>query len=284
MRTVLTGHAVRDGRSPMPRGWAASPGAFRVRLSAWVAALSSICLTSLALAADPPRVAEGRAPDAPKAVAAQIKSALESWLEGKYKIDDVRATPIPGIYEVRIATDLIYVDEKAQHAFVDGNLIDIKAGRNLTRERTEELLTINWNDLPLKLALKQVNGSGKRVVAVFEDPNCGYCKTMRRDLNALTDATVYTFVVPILAADSETKAKKALCAPDKVKAWNDLMLSNKVPENPGTCETPLAQIKELARKIGVNATPTVFFTNGKRLQGYVPPPEFEKALTRNAKG
>lgn len=214
----------------------------------------------------------------------QIKTAVETWLDGRYKVEEVRKTPMAGIYEVRIGTDFIYVDEKAQYGFVEGNLIDLKSNRNITRERTDEVLTINFKDLPLNLAMKSVTGNGKRVVAVFEDPNCGYCKTMRRDLLKLENATVYTFVLPILAADSEIKSKKALCAPDKLKAWNDLMLTGKVPENAGTCDTPLARTKELSQRLGISATPTVFFSNGRRLRGYAPPPEFEKMLEAAAKG
>jgi thiol:disulfide interchange protein DsbC len=243
-------------------------------LGGWALACA-LALPSPARAADEPTRPE---------VAAGIRTAVEGWLEGRYKVEDVRRTPIPGIYEVRIGTDLIYVDEKAQHAFIEGSLVDIKSNRNLTRERTDELLTINWKDLPLNLAIKQVNGTGKRQLAVFEDPNCGYCKNMRRDLVGLKDATIYTFVIPILAPDSEVKARKALCAPDRQKAWNDLMLSNKVPENAGSCDSPLAKIRDLGQKLGISATPTVFFVNGKRLRGYVPPAEFERMLAENSKG
>jgi len=215
--------------------------------------------------------------------AATVRAAVDGWLKGRYKVEEVRKTPVPGIWEVRIANDLLYVDEKGQHAFVEGNLIDLRSNRNLTRERTDEMLTIDFKELPLNLALKQVNGNGKRVVAVFEDANCGYCKRMRQDLATLKDATIYTFVVAFLSPDSETKAKKALCAEDKARAWNDMMLTGKVPGNAGTCETPLAKLQVLAQKLGVSATPTTFFSNGRRLQGYVPAAQFEKMLGEHSK-
>ena len=93
--------------------------------------------------------------------------------------------------------------------------------------------------------------------------------------------TIYTYVLPILSPDSETKARKVLCADDKGRAWNELMLSGKVPGNAGSCDTSLAGIKELAQKLGVTATPTIFFPSGKRLAGYMPAPRFEKALDEN---
>jgi thiol:disulfide interchange protein DsbC len=215
------------------------------------------------------------------AVSANIKTSVETWLAGKYKVDEVRKAPMPNMYEVRIGTDIIYVDDKGNYAFVEGQLIDIKTSKNLTKERQEELLTIKWSDLQMNLALKQVNGNGKRKVAVFEDPNCGYCKQFRKDLINLKDATIYTFVYPVLAPDSDVKSRKVLCSADKMGAWNDLMLSNKVPGNNGTCDQPLAKIKEMGGKMGITATPTVFFGNGKRLQGYVPPAQLEKMIDDN---
>ena len=221
------------------------------------------------------------APPPPSGEAATVRTAVESWLKGRYKVDEVRRTPMPGMWEVRLGSDLIYVDEKGQFAFVDGAMIDLRAGRNLTRERVDELQTISFRDLPLNLALKQVVGNGRRVVAVFEDANCGYCRTMRKELLALKDVTIYTFPVAFLAADSETKARKALCAPDRMAAWNDLMLSGKVPANAGNCDNPIAKVRELAQKLSVSATPTLFFGNGKRQQGYVPGERLEKLPEEN---
>ncbi len=213
----------------------------------------------------------------------RIRSAVESFSGGRLKVEEVRRTPLPGIFEVRIQSELFYVDEKGHYLFYSGDLIDMRSQRNLTRERVEELLTIDFRELPLDLAVTQKIGAGKRVLAVFEDPNCGYCKKLRADLLKLDNVTIHTFPMAFLAADSETKANKALCAPDKARAWNDLMLSNRVPANPGTCETSLAKVAELARKLGITGTPVVFFSSGKRLQGYAPPDTFERMLADSSR-
>ena len=245
------------------------------RLSAFVAGVLLSAFV-LSIGADPARAQQAEA-------AGTVRTAVETWLKGRYKVDEVRKAPVPGMWEVRLGNDLIYVDEKGQYAFVEGQLVEMRSNRNLTRERVDELMTINFKDLPLNLAIKQVIGNGKRVVAVFEDPNCGYCKKMRMDLVAMKDITIYTFPIPILAADSEVKSRKALCADDKVKAWNDMMISGKVPSNPGTCDNALGKLRELAQKLGMSATPTAFFQNGTRLQGYVPGPQFDKMLDENTK-
>lgn len=244
-------------------------------------AVAVLAASALWLAAAPARAQGASAADP---AIARVKAAMEGFVKGRYKVEDVRKTPLPGIYEVRIGNDLLYVDERGQYLFYEGDLIEMKTQRNLTRERVEELLAIDFKTLPLDLAIKQVSGNGKRVVAVFEDPNCGYCKRLRADLVKLDDVTIYTFPMAFLAADSESKARKALCAADKARAWNDLLLNNHVPGNAGTCDTPLAQVRDLAHKLGITGTPVLFFANGKRLQGYAPPERFNRMLAENSKG
>lgn len=216
-------------------------------------------------------------------VSQRIRNAVEGFSGGRLKVEDVRRTPLSGIYEVRIQNELFYVDERGQYLFYSGDLIDMKSQRNLTRERVEELLTIDFRELPLDLAITQKVGAGRRVIAVFEDPNCGYCRKLRADLLKLDDVTLHTFPMAFLAADSATKANRALCAPDPVRAWNELMMNGRTPPNDGKCETSLAKVADVARKLGITGTPVVFFANGKRLQGYAPPEAVERMLAEAGK-
>jgi len=212
-----------------------------------------------------------------------IRQVVEKWLQGRYQVDEITQTPLKNIYEVRIGTDLMYVDSRGEFAFIEGQMIDLKSNRNLTQARIDDLNRINFaKDLPLEFAIKQVSGNGKRVLAVFEDPNCTYCKKLRNDLVKMKDLTLYTFAYPILAPDSEVKARKAWCAKDRGVAWNELMVQGRVPENDGSCENPVGKIQALGRKLNVTGTPTVFFTNGKRVPGAISIQELEKLLTENS--
>lgn len=214
--------------------------------------------------------------------AVAIRASVERWLQGRYKVDEVAKTPLNGMYEVRLGSDLIYVDARGEYAFVEGQLVSLKDNKNLTQARIDELLRIDFRkDLPLDLAIKQVNGNGKRVLAVFEDPNCTYCKKFRRELVNVKDLTIYTFALPILAPDSETKSRQALCAKDQVAAWNDLMISGKIPANDGKCDVPIAKIQELGRKLRITGTPTMFFANGKRIPGGISAQQLEQLLNEN---
>ena len=212
-----------------------------------------------------------------------IRKVVEGWLGGRHRIDEVTPTPLANMYEVRIGTDLIYVDAKAEFAFIEGQMIDLKANRNLTQARIDDLNRIDFKkDLPLAMAIKQVNGNGKRVVAVFEDPNCTYCRKLRADLVKVKDLTLYTFPYPILAPDSEVKARKAWCAKDRSSAWNEMMTNGRVPDNDGSCENPVRQVQALGRELNVTGTPTLFFPNGKRVPGAIPVQQLEQLLAENS--
>ena len=127
--------------------------------------------------------------------------------------------------------------------------------------------------------MKTVKGNGKRVIAVFEDPYCSFCRTYRKTLLDLNNVTIYTFFYPILRAESETVAKNAWCAKNREEAWNDWMLLGKEPPKPaGTCNFQSAKIVELGRSLGVSGTPTTFLSDGRRMQGAISKDRLEKAL------
>ncbi len=130
------------------------------------------------------------------------------------KIDEVRPTAMHGLYEVRMGTDVFYTDAKGNYV-IQGELIDTKARRNLTEDRINKLTAVDFSQLPLKDAFTIVRGDGKRKVAVFEDPNCGYCKRFERDLQNVDNITVYLFLYPILSPDSAEKSRNVWCAKDR---------------------------------------------------------------------
>ena len=112
-------------------------------------------------------------------VEANIKKVVEPRLGPGVKIDSVKETPYAGLYEVRAGGDIIYTDKKGEFIIV-GQMYNARTAQNLTKERLDEINKIKFSDLPVEMALKTVKGDGKRVIAVFEDPNCGYCKRFRQ--------------------------------------------------------------------------------------------------------
>ncbi|OZI77258.1 DsbC family protein [Bordetella genomosp. 12] len=190
-------------------------------------------------------------------------------------ITAVRRTPY-GLFEVQVGPDMIYTDEGVTWV-MEGPLIDAATRRDVTRENQEKLSAIQFSDLPLDLAIKQVKGKGTRKIAIFEDPNCGYCKQLRHTLKDVDDVTIYTFLYPILSPDSTTKVRDVWCAADKGKAWDDWMIDGKRPAT-AQCEAPVEAMLALGRKLMVRGTPTIFFENGARASGALPLAQLQQRL------
>jgi thiol:disulfide interchange protein DsbC len=207
---------------------------------------------------------------------ADIKKAVEAALGKGNKVESVRDAGFLGLYEVVVGGEILYTDKKATY-FVLGDVMEAKSHRNLTEERKNKLSQIKFSDLPLDLAVKQVRGNGKRVFATFEDPHCGYCKKLAKELQGMTDVTIYTFLFPILSPDSTVKSRAIWCAPDKAKAWTDWMLNGTEPPA-AKCDAPIEKLTELGRKLRINGTPTIFFPNGNRVPGFIPAAQIEQAL------
>lgn len=207
-----------------------------------------------------------------------IKKAFELKFE-KAKVKNVRKTPFKDLYEVQLSSnELAYTNATTEFVML-GNLINTTDMRNLTAERNDELSVIDFKSLPLKQSFALVKGDGSRHIAVFEDPNCGYCKVFRKTLEKTNNITVHTFVLDILGEDSTKKAKQLLCSTDPAHTWDEWMLHNKMPESSGTCDTALLdKNKKLAIELGITGTPTIFFENGKRAPGAVPEEEFNAML------
>lgn len=213
---------------------------------------------------------------------ADVKKNIQAWLGANApKVENVRKLDEIGLYEVQIDGDLIYTDEKISYVFVGGDVIDGKTRKSLTEERKQKLSQISFSDLPLELAVKQVKGNGKRVLATFEDPNCTYCRKLAKELQGVSDVTIYTFLYPILSPDSADKAKNLWCAQDRAKAWNELMLNGKAPAS-ADCDHPTEKVVALGRKLNIRGTPTLFFADGSRAPGYMPLTMLEKALDKGS--
>lgn len=214
---------------------------------------------------------------------ATIRKTLGERIPQLQKIDEVTESPMPGLFELRVnGTEIYYTDAKGNF-LIQGNLIDTKQHRNLTEERVDKLTAINFDALPLKDAFTIVRGNGKRKLAVFEDPNCGYCKKFERDLQKVDNVTIHMFLYPILGADSAEKSKNIWCAKDKTKAWQDWMVRDQAPKAASCDSTAIERNVEIGRKHKITGTPTLIFADGSRIPGAIGAAEVEKQLAHASK-
>lgn len=206
----------------------------------------------------------------------KVKAALKKAVP-EVTVDSIRKTPYGGLYEVVVGGEIYYTDEKAGF-LVLGSIVDLKTKENMTELRMRQLNKVAFADLPFDSAFKIVRGNGARKVAIFADPNCGYCKRFERDLLGVNDVTVYMFLYPILSPDSMEKSKMVWCAPDKGKAWLDLMVRDVPVQGEGKCANPIEKVLAFGREKRISGTPTLIFEDGERVAGAMQIADFEKKL------
>lgn len=214
---------------------------------------------------------------------AAIKANVERLTAGKVKVDQVQATPAPGIFQVISEGEIFYTDATGRYGLVGGALVDMQTQQDLTAPAVEKLTAVPFASLPLKHAIKQVRGNGKRQVAVFEDPNCPICRVFTKFVDQLDDVTVYRFMYPVIDPSSQSLARTAWCAADRAGAWDQVMGGRRLA-GPQECDVSgLVEILQFGEKHRIQNTPTVFLGNGKRLVGATPPEQFMAELDASAR-
>lgn len=230
--------------------------------------------------ADAAPAASDASKSAPPAVQTALRRNLAAHQPRLGNIDEIRATPMAGVYEVRVGKELFYSDAGGKFV-INGQMIDTTTQRNLTQDRMNTLLAVDFNRLPLTDAFKIVRGNGKRVVAVFEDPNCGYCRRFEADLQKIDNVTIYMFLYPILGPDSLSKSAAIWCSGDRGRTWQDWMVRGvRIPAAAACDTTALTRNTEFGRQHKITGTPTLIFADGSRVPGAIPAAEVEKQLAR----
>ena len=215
---------------------------------------------------------------------ADIRKNISARLPNFPKIDEITKTTIPGIWELRVGTEVFYADDQGDHV-IQGSLFDTKSKVNITEKRIEKLTAIDFKALPLQDAMVAKQGDGSRKVAVFADPNCGYCKRFERDLLAAKDVTIYTFLYPVLGDDSTDKSRAIWCTKDAQATWRSWMIDGKTPpKTMGECDSAaIDRTIAFGRKHRISGTPAIIFEDGRRVPGAIPAAQLEKNLAE-AKG
>jgi len=216
--------------------------------------------------------------DVPADVAAKIRAALKERIP-ELQIEGIHQGPMPGLYELNAGTELLYINEAGTLIFA-GRVIDTKSRRDLSAERWNTLNAVSFDSLPFNQAIKTVRGNGSRKLAVFADPLCPYCQMLEREMQGVTNVTIYTFLYPIesLHPGASVKSVEIWCSKDPSSAWSKWMLQKVEPPDTRCKGTPIDDLQKLGGKLHIDSTPTLFTVDGKRTRGAIKHNEIEQLL------
>ncbi|VWC62538.1 thiol:disulfide interchange protein [Burkholderia lata] len=197
-----------------------------------------------------------------------LKQILQAKVP-ELEIGTVSRSPISGLYEI-VANSRIFYSNSTGTFILVGDMIDTSSQENLTETRFNKMNSEALRDLPIRHAIKIKNGSGKRVISTFFDPNCSFCKKMSPELDKIPDATIYIFLYPVLSPDSVAISGMILCADDPSLAWRTWVKKGRIARLRTSCPPDVTkELLSLGKKLGIKGTPTTFLPSGKRVEGFV---------------
>jgi thiol:disulfide interchange protein DsbC len=194
-------------------------------------------------------------------------------------MDSIRPAAVQGLYEIVTGNQILYYVPGPE--YIIAGAIHTRDGRNLTQERTTEILTKSLKEAPLAKALKI--GNGPHTVIEITDPDCPYCRQASAYLAKRNDLTRYIFFFPLaIHKDAEAKVRYIFCAPERAAAYEEAMTGKLdamkfKPCTDAEAETLMKGHKEIVARMGINSTP--FFLIDGQVVGGADIPLMEKILS-----
>jgi len=211
------------------------------------------------------------------------KEELAATLFG-VEASDIADSPLPGIYEVAVGSDIGYITSDGRYLF-QGDLYDLSTNENVTETRRERrrVNVLAGVDVADMIIFSPEPEDVKYTVTIFTDIDCGYCRQFHSEIAKVNELGIevrYLFY-PRTGPDTDSwsKAEKVWCS--GVDARNGALtlakLGGPIPDQ--TCDNSLVNDHyELGELVGVRGTPSVFSASGVRLGGYLPPDELLQRL------
>lgn len=198
----------------------------------------------------------------------QLRAALSQWSPP----ESVEPTPVPGIYEVVIQGQVVYLSEDGNYALL-GNLVDLKTSTNLTEARRGQarLKAIDAMGED-NMVIFSPSTPARHTVTVFTDVDCVYCRRLHQEIQSYLDRgiAVRYLMYPRAGIGSSAydKSVAVWCAEDRRDALTRAKQGENIPLK--SCPNPVKAHYELGQAFGVRGTPSIVLENGEMVPGYVP--------------
>jgi thiol:disulfide interchange protein DsbC len=234
-----------------------------------------------AVPADPVHAAADAARAAPADASADPRAALLKRLPAGSKLEDLRPSPIAGIYEFAQGAEVSYLTADGKY-FFDGNLYDMDSRENLTEAQRTRARVAMISAVPESQMVIFGPSNPLYTITVFTDVDCAYCRKLHSEMAELNrlGVRVRYMSFPRTGPNTESwkKAEVVWCSPDRNAALTRAKTGAQLDMSKTCAETPVAREYALGQSIGVRGTPAIVTEKGDYIEGYLPPRELVQQL------
>lgn len=208
----------------------------------------------------------------------EVRQRIEALAGGERKIT-IAESPLPGILQVRLGGDIVYMTDDGRY-LLQGRLLDLETRQDLTDEARGEIRRELMNDLDREQLISFGSDEADYELTVFTDVDCGYCRRLHEQIDEYNEAgiRIHYAAFPRAGVGSGTfeKMVSVWCAGDPQSAM-DLAKAGGTPD-PADCDSPVAEQYQLGQAMGVTGTPALLTADGQLIPGYVPPADLKSRL------
>ncbi len=207
-----------------------------------------------------------------------LNTAISRFLPD-VEVDSIQKTPIDGLYQIVIGSDVIYMTSDGAYV-VKGEILDINKRRNLTEDVRADSRVKLLSAIKKDEYIEFVGEDAQDAIYVFTDIDCGYCRKLHRDVPELNARGISVRYLAYPRAGVDSAAGKEMsnvwCADNRQEALT--AAKNRESVEAKSCDDPVAEQHELGQKLGVRGTPSIYLQNGRNLPGYMAPDEIVKQI------
>ncbi len=185
------------------------------------------------------------------------------------KADKISATPIEGLYEVIVGSQVVYMSVDARY-MIEGDLFDLKTKKNVSENAKSSIRLAAIDKLGEDNMLVYRPENVKNIITVITDIDCPYCRRLHSEIPDYlkNDVEVRYVFMPLKGASDMKKTVSVWCSDDQQMALDIAKAGGEIEEK--TCDNPIKEHMKLARELGVRGTPAIVLEDGQLLPGYVP--------------
>ena len=199
------------------------------------------------------------------------------------KLEDVRLTPINGVFEITRGAQISYVSSDGRYVIMgaDFGMYDIESDTDLTENRRRSIRNGLLGTIPESEMIVFSPKDPKYTITVFTDIDCGYCRRLHSQIaeyNKLGIRVRYLFY-PRSGPDTESwhKAEQVWCSANRNEALTRAKRDEAI-KAPNCPADVVARDWELGHKLAVEGTPSIVLPSGEMLGGYAPPAQLARYL------